>query len=119
MEKHEEIIALKEALSREKLSKEKESDGLRRENELLLEELERNNENEKTRMFKQMEDLKASLNLKKENEMDNVKAKFSQLEKHSHEEINELTDRNKVLKLEKEALQCKIELLDASIHEES
>lgn len=130
LKKHEEIITLKEALSREKLTFEKERDGLRRENELLLEEIERNNENEKSRMFQQMEDLKKTLDEKQKNETEEVKKKFADLQNRFLDEIKDLTEQQSSykdqkereidnLQKEKEALQCKVELLDASIHEES
>jgi len=69
---------------------------------LLLEEIERNNENEKSRMFQQMEDLKKTLDEKQKNETEEVKKKFADLQNRFLDEIKDLTEQQSSYKDQKE-----------------
>ena len=81
-------------------------------------------------MKKQMAALQQNLEQKKHNDTEEVKRKFAELQNRFLDEIKELNqEKIKVkeqgdkeienLNKEKDALNCKIQLLEASIHEES
>ena len=102
----------------------------KRENELLLKEIARHSEVEKEEMKSQIEKLREHVDAANKSESAQERAKFAELQAKFIDEIRSLTEAQnnlkdesekqiRTLQKEKEALKCKIEILESSIHEES
>lgn len=96
---------------------------------MLTDELNRNAAEEKELLRKQVESLKQTLSDRNDDDSSTVKKKFAELQNRFLDEIKTINDQKirikedkdkeiDSLEKEKEALACKIELLEASIHEE-
>ena len=129
-EKKQELDQLKEDMKKKVEENQRSLVSAKRENEILLDEIKRSNENEKSNLKAEIEDMKEMLTKTKQNEAENVKIQFAELQNRFLDEIKALNDEQKQIKVrgdealnklkkEKSALKTKIDILEASIHEEN